>query len=466
MRAIALPLLLILSAGCGTTYRKARPDLPANEREAAELNALHDDFERALEERRFEEAEAMLAELEEGMENASQALVLHRSYPVLSAQVVRGQKRLKTARRTANVERIVEDTQALVTELRELRAGYEQSGGTEDELDRIDELMETLEDQLEDNQSFAKDPRYRDVGADAETALQEARRRRHIYAWQRKVNERLNDILDDAPELAADPTDLVAAAQAADQRAEALEECARVGEELAHADGASVDVSVATSLSIAPLDDVRASCAAEAETARAESAAFRWRHGVQITYDEITSALQAIEASKKKRESLAAHEAAVAAMAACPEKVDSGVPGYDDATRFSGHLGTKNAESLGQACLKVVGNLEARLPLLRWQSELELEGERYVEATERFDSAKNEEDPSERLEPLTTALQAFESCQARAGALALGDEEQWAGADLKKSNRRAAAKLEKRCRLIQAKVKKALEQARSEASAE
>lgn len=466
VRGFVAALLLVSGFACGTTYRKARPDLPESEREAVELNALHDDFEKALEDRRFDDAEAMLAELEEGMDEASRALIMHRSYPVLSAQVVRAPKRLKAARKTANVERVVEDTQSLVAELGALRASYEQSGGTEEDLDRIDELMDTLEERLEDNESLAKDPRYRDVDAEARTALLAARAKRHIYGWQREVSERLNDVLEGTPELASAPEDAVAAAEAAERRAEALRKCASEGEALAHANGASVDVAVATVLTVAPLDDVRALCAAEAETAAARAAVFRWQHEVQKTYDAITAALRAVESSDSKAESLAAHEAAVAAMATCPETLDPGAAGYDPSIAFTGHMGAKNAEQLSEACVTVVGNLEARLPLLRWQAELEEQGTQYVEARELVDGAEGLEDPSERLEALDRALKLFERCQARAGALAVGEEEQWAGANLRRSNRRAAAKLEKRCRTIQPKVAKARERAQADVEAE
>ncbi|MEL6546057.1 MAG: hypothetical protein AAFQ82_15620 [Myxococcota bacterium] len=450
--------MVVASSGCGTTFRKARPDLPDSERDAVELAALHDEFDLALEERRFDDAEAIIVELEEGVEAADRSLVLHRTYPVLSAQLVRAPKRLAAAKRTANVETRVADTQSLLNEIREVRENLEVNGGSPGDLDTLEDLKDELEDRLEDNVGVQKDRRYRDLDAEARTELLELADVTPTYRWQRESSERLNETLEELPDLPEDVNReaLLSAAEQSEARRDTLNECARVADELNGETGAADEAPIAMTLTVAPLHDIQALCAAEAEDAAANALRLRWRNKTHETYDAITRALLAIEASTNKRESLAAHQSAVDAMRACPDELDAGSPGYDPSALFPGHMGKKSAPRLSEACVKVIGNIEGKLPLLRWQAELETHGAAYSHAIDELETAKSLEDADEKREVLTGLLAGLETCQSRAGALALAQEAQWTGARLKRSNKRAAAKLEKRCRLLQPQIRKLL----------
>ncbi|MEO1481572.1 MAG: hypothetical protein AAFU77_05650 [Myxococcota bacterium] len=447
-------ILLASTVACGTTYRKSRSDLPAGDREAAELGDLSDQFDAALEARRFDEAEAILGELEEGLNSADRAFILHRDYPKISGAVAQAPRSLARARKAADIEAVIEVTEQRASEVSELLAVFD-SGGDRESLDDLEDALDALEEQLEDNAPVRESPRYRDVDAASRTVLIDGRSRTPRFRYQAEASDLLGEALEDLSPPAPESETLLIRAAAADANGEVFARCLEAAEEATDIDGFSQSAPLTTTLVDGPLAEVEAACADRQALARKTAGGFRWQHQVTEHYAAVSAALVAIDEAEGKGAVLAANETATPLLDRCAEVMLT--EDRDREVRFRGYLGTKSAEALAEACAKVSANLSAKRPLLRWQAEFETLTNSMRSAGERVDAAETEEDLDARRNALKSAIEAMRTCDTRTVALARAQEAQWSGARIGRSAKRGAGRLQKRCRLVLGRAEKKLD---------
>lgn len=441
-----LLLLYVISAlACGTTYRPSRPELPPGDREAAELGDLAELFRTALEARRFEEAEAMLVELEEGLESADRAFILHRDYPKISGTVSDGPRALARARRSADLDGVVAVTKARADTVSELIATFETGANAED-LEALDDALDDLEEQLEEQATTRSNPRYRDVDAEARTTLIDGRSRFPRFRYQVRASEELTEVLDPVSAPLEVDTPLDERAVSADRSAEVMARCLEAAAELADSPGFAADAVLTTPLVDGPLEAVVTACQDRRTADQAGAANIRWQARFAEHYAGLSRALEAIDKAEGKAQVLAANEQATPLLEQCGEVAFADAA--DAETRFDGYLGQRTAPALAEICAKVAGNLVAKRPLLRWQAEYEGLRQALGDAGTAVDGAESIKDTDERKRALANAVAAMQSCDARTIALARAEEEQWSGARIDRSARRAVGRLQKRCRQV------------------
>lgn len=444
---VALALFAsVLQSGCGTTYRQARPDLPSGEREPAELTALYEDFDSAIEARRFDEAEAMLEELEDGLKNAERSTVMHRSYPGLSARVEKAPKRLAKARLGAAIDNAVEQVEAGIADLRELSEGFAQDSVSQEGLERFIDSVDALDEAIEEHQRFRNDRRYRDLDAEGRTAILTARADLPKLRWQREASERLTQGFSElATPTPRDPSQAMALAQQAEARMAMAEQCLQATAALSTEDGFDEAAPVASAIGVASLSDIERQCQQRSIEEGEAASYLRWHHGIATFYAVLGERLEALERGGSAIEKLAANESATEALRQCAERLDPSAPGADPETRFQGYLGRKSANDLMSGCEKVLARLDQKRPQLHWRSDL-------LRAQQSRDQAmalteNNEGQSDARLDAINKALPLLQACQESSAALATFSETRWRGARIPRGERRAAVRLEKQCRL-------------------
>ncbi len=444
--SLAVFACVIQLIGCATTYRRARPDLPSGEREPAELTALYEDFDSAIEQRRFDEADAMLEELEDGLKNAARATVMHRSYPGLSARVEKAPKRLKKARRGAAIDNAVEQVEAGIANLRELSEGFARDSVSQEDLERFVDSMDALDEAIDEHREFRSDSRYRDLDAEGRTAILTAQADLPKFRWQREASERLTDGFSELQtSTPRDPTQALSLAQQAEARVALAEQCLQETRSLSSEDGFDDSTPVASAIGVASLADVERQCQERSIEERGVASYLRWHHGVETFYAELGERLEALEQGGNAIEKLAANERATEGLRQCAERFDPDLAGADAKVRFRGYLGPKGVNDLMSGCEKVLVRLDQKRPQLHWRADL-------LRAQQSRDEAlalteNNQGEPDARRDAFCIAMRLLQVCHESASALATFSEARWRGARIPRSERRAAVRLEKQCRL-------------------
>ncbi len=450
---LCLAAIAALSA-CGTTHRKARPDLAPSDRGAAELGGLLRDFKKAVNEHRFDTAEEMLGELEEGIKKADMKTIAHPDYSDIAHAVDGGRAALAKARREWAITQLIEATTATIAEAE--TAGQALTA----ELDAapLKTLVETLEELAElakRGEPLAGEARY-------QAFLKPANERRAALAglaaqsrWRldarQAIAEALGDYTDEAPPASAPLDDQI---DREDARLRRLADCVRQAEELARRPGFGATLSFDTAFGALTLEAVTKACADRRTKLEQTVATLRWRRDVERHLTPASDAVRAVadqqtpaarlEESDEAIERLADGEARLTELAAAA--------GADPGAQFTTALGTGTLAKLTERWRAELARLRASQPTWRWQIALAALEQRAKEAEAQLATAEKA-DADDRVEELNEALGGFTECSERADHLAAKGDPTWQTAEPSKAETKAVAAIAATCRARAEKVR-------------
>jgi hypothetical protein len=425
------------------------PDDSGADKVIEKLSAKVGEYEAALAERDFDEAEDRLDELEDMLEDASTAVITHPDYNRISTASRAGRARIRKMKGEEASTALLDRTRRALEETERLLSDIEEHGPTDEWLERLGESVEKLRDIYAEGEGHRTDPGYAELMPRIDAALATARDNEGRYKWWLEVRGDLDKPLEEAvaAEQEADNAKPARAVEANDRAAEKFERCVEVLGEAKSKWGYNPDRALGSPFGPLTLDELVQVCRTRAAAARDQVAHLHWKRDVSKIAERVTAALAAIETKKKATETLEANEKAADVLADCMNELRNAdeAPGYDAGVEFVTHVGKRNALGLQQTCADVRRDLIDLQPTLRWRIGVE-ELRAYVEQV-RADTKKAvaEEDLDDQIEKLTDLSSRFDECSQRAGALAM-KKHPWSNANPNRAEIKAMVSLERACR--------------------
>jgi hypothetical protein len=457
MRSIVTAAVLL--AACGTTYRVERKDLPPNLRGATELGALLDTFERAVGNGELDKAEAILAELEDGVKTADLNTITHFDYPRIAEKTNQGPSLLKRKRAERAIEVLVtrgnaaiDSGSAAVTSLA--------SAATSDALEQLEEAIEELDAVKTDAAGYEKDTRWAESAPRVEAERKRFTAELDAYRWLVEATEAVGGAL----EKTAEPVPAEATASDLLDRAEsdvsAFAKCVERATEEAAKPGAKPALKITTVLGQNVIGELPELCRARGESAAKRVAALRWQLSVQELADRVSAALKERDEAKELADLLESHNAAVTALGECGKTLADveQQPGYVAKLELGSYFGKKNAVALRKSCTTTGDKLAKDTPTIEWRIALADVTKRGAEAQNTLTGLATDSEPGS--EPISEAQAALRTCADEAGALAAKRDQRWKNAAPAKGDLAAAKNLAGACAAAAKKSDKMLELAK------
>ncbi|OGQ90765.1 MAG: hypothetical protein A2289_02665 [Deltaproteobacteria bacterium RIFOXYA12_FULL_58_15] len=446
--------LLLLScslavAACATTYRKSRPDLPDAEREVVELSTLLAEFGQALQEQKIETAEIMLVELEDGLKEVDVQTIRHPEYRKVADAIDGARSRLQNTKRSGAIEELVDETNGVLASGRELITKIAADGPTDDMLERMDDIRDELKELTERGEKYRRDPQYLETFAALSVMRDQLADHSKRFRWILDATELVVDTLGALPndsskgdgvrETTGEGEPMSERITRADILLEGFDACLRVAKELAEKKDAVQDLPLRTALGALTLPQTHETCEARRLKAEELAANLRWQRDVIAVADQVTKALQHMEAQETAAGALMANEEAVLALATCEVHLaeTEGAIGFDPTQTFLNHMGRTTATKLRDLCTTVRANLAALQPTLRWRMAVAAIESEIDKATVALTDANAAQDSSDRAELLSTARELFQKCAVDAEPLIARSEGPWQEAKPNKKEKRA-----------------------------
>lgn len=452
--AVAASLLV---AACSSSKRRhsrlpiavANPDESASADEIARLSAKIDEFEDALAEPDYEEADECLDELEDMLEDATPAVINHPDYNRISTASRRGRERIRRMRRQEASTAFLERVKTTLEATERLLADIEEHGPTESWLESLEENVDELQDLRSEGEEQADDSEWAELAPRIDRATATAADNEGRYAWWLELRGELDRPLEQAVEAeqAASNAEPTRAIDANDKAAQGYERCLEVLGEAKSKWGYDPDRTLGSPFGPMRLEELMHVCRARAEAARSQVAHLRWKREVTALAGRVTAAVKAVGTKKRASEVLQANENAADVLADCMNALRDAdeAPGYDAETLFLTHAGKKTALGLHQTCLETRRNLIDLQPTLRWRigvTKLRAFVEEVRSETKAAIAEKQLDDKVEELIELSTR---FDECSQRSGALATR-KHPWSDANPSRAEIKAMVSLQKACR--------------------
>lgn len=433
-------------AACAGSYRRSRPDLPLRERGATELSALYDDFLVVMAKGDFDTAEAILAEIEQGVKDADGATIMHWKYRRVSEGATDGRRKLGRARRKHTVGSYSGETERRLVRSETLLTELSEQGPSEARLTEVAELIGELQALAEKGREYAgRDgpvalllPEIERTGA----ALKEAQ---PVFRWLLDLSVPLEAAL--APIAAPAPEEIPAALEHAERAVAALGECRRLIAAAGTVPDYSPRITVALVFGRFEIPVAARVCAVERRAYEDRVALFGWRRDVEEVASWVSEALVDIESREDPTEILGANERAVQTLTACEERLrdTEAHPGFVAGMEFANHMGEMTATKLRESCAKVHGRLESQRATLRWRLDKDALQQWIGEVRERAKALSEQAGEAEKA-GLAELIPSFDECAERAAALASIADPSWQDARPTRRELKGMAALAGMCR--------------------
>lgn len=144
-----------------------------------------------------------------------------------------------------------------------------------------------------------------------------------------------------------------------------------------------------------------------------------WRDGMAKLAKEITDAVKPTRAAASGDAMLTATNNALPVLERCDRELEGTEkhPGFQAQVDFETPLGRHTAVEMQFVCKKERRNLEERLPLVRWQIQLETVRDRAQLSFEQLSKARSAPTAKERVELASAALGGLKECHERGGSI-------------------------------------------------
>lgn len=439
-RVVVFVAFAVWVVGC-TGYRKSRSDLPKEERGGAELLGLLVDLKETLNKRDIKKAEAILHELEDGVQNADAVTASHPDFEDIQRSTKQARLALDATKRVMAIEDLSKRTEPLLMDGRKSVQRLRDQGPDQTTLADLEKTTEKLEELRQLGLDYRDDQRYGQQAALLDQSLQDFAIAHVEYSWVLAMSGDFNAAVEKGR--AADQnsrTSTKAAEQlaAAEMALEKFSQCQDLAQKWRGEKGYSTSLKFKTAFGLMTLDEAALSCDYQRLAIEKRMEELKFRAAVGALLDPVDESLGAVRAEKDLVVIVEKIPSARHALKECVRGLKHQPKALVDkeSIKFTTLLGTHHAAKLRAACEKESDALPVLEATLKWRLAVEEQKTRYTEAKSALQNARNSEGGVSRDE-LRKIRSTLEKCIAKTQELVEQKKSEWKKADPKEAEKRA-----------------------------
>jgi hypothetical protein len=462
---VAAVVLVCAAPACIKSYRKARLDLPEDERGVAELTRMVLDFKDALAKRDFELAEEILVSLEKEVSGVDAVTKSHPDFEDVARATAKARPALESFIRRARIDELITETTDVVKEGEQLVHKVVNGEASPHILSSLGKNIEQLKELVADGQQYRDDQKYAEAAKTFDDRLARFAELTDEYAWLLHAAEELRPAVEQAVKAEEDSQshpDQETRVRAAGAAAHGFKQCTDLITELRQQPGYSDTLKIETALGDVSVDELSLTCELRRASAEQRASSLEWQHAVEAVAARVSTALAPLRAQKDTNATLEASGPALEALDECQRvlRKTEQHPGFSPKTRFTSALGNFNAVKLREACMRENMRIASKNPTLHWRAALARLKKRVQEAKSAAAAARRSPALEEKISKLGAALGGYQECLEQATYLARQRRTEWKNARPSRREVAAARSLFANCSKSRVRVHRLLMRAK------
>lgn len=386
-------------------------------------------FREALDSKDFHNATKFLRRAQKLTRQADDVTKGHPEFEEIESRVLVSLNRLEVAierdrieRRNAAIDDLIARGEGAVAEANRLYAELAQRVPTEQDVQKLDELLTTLAGLRGDGADYLDEKRYVTHADDRDAKSKVIENLRQDAQWQLNAMSAVSKNIERAYQAAVGArrtNDVDAQIEGFHQSSLAFRDCATTIAELEGDKRYNAGKLIQTRLGALSLEDTRRKCLELAAQGRAQVGTLSFQRKVDQVVSVVNTAISRMKNPKSPEDELQRTREAADTLAKCMlelERIES-AEGYNKSTTFRSLLGEHTAVSLAKSCAKERERIIKELPTIEWRTTLTGIKNR-LEAIQSFTKeALAASSPTEARSRWEQTVGALKECQAQANSL-------------------------------------------------